>query len=137
MVLFLYYSKISPLISAKNCITYLCKTKNQTERKCTMNRRLLFPALFSTLAAMLTLLLTGCTYATSTTGYIGLEEARQIALEEAGLTENDVRWEERAFDLDDDTPVYELEFRANGYEYSVDIHAVTGAVLDYDVDRDK
>ena len=101
-----------------------------------MNRRLLFPALISTLAAMFTILLTGCSYAASATEYIGLAEARQIALEETGVNTADVHWEERAFDLDDGSPVYELEFQANGYEYSVDIHAVTGAVLAYDVDRD-
>lgn len=68
-------------------------------------------------------------------GYIGLDKARQIALKKAGLRESDVCWEDRSFDLDDGTPVYELEFHANKTEYSCDVHAVTGAVLDYDVEH--
>ena len=72
----------------------------------------------------------------SSNGYIGLEKARQIALKKAGVSANDVRWEDREFDLDDGTPVYELEFRAGKVEYSCDVHAVTGAVLDYDVEHD-
>lgn len=72
----------------------------------------------------------------SSGGYIGLEKARQIALKKAGVSANDVRWEDREFDLDDGTPVYELEFRAGSMEYSCDVHAVTGAVLDYDVEHD-
>lgn len=68
--------------------------------------------------------------------YIGLDKARSVALQRAGVSSADVRWEESDFDLDDGVPVYELEFRAKGYEYSCDVHAVTGAVLDYDVERD-
>lgn len=77
------------------------------------------------------------TPAAPSTAYIGLDKAKSIALQRAGVNAADAVWEDNGFDLDDGTPVYELEFRANGYEYSVDIHAVTGAVLDYDVDRDK
>lgn len=72
----------------------------------------------------------------SSGGYIGLEKARQIALKKAGVSANDVRWEDREFDLDDGIPVYELEFSAGSMEYSCDVHAVTGAVLDYDVEHD-
>ena len=68
--------------------------------------------------------------------YIGLEKARAIALERAGVAAANAVWEESDFDLDDGVPVYELEFRANGYEYSCDVHALTGKVLDYDAERD-
>ena len=76
------------------------------------------------------------TGAASATSYIGLEEARQIALERAGVSAGNVRWEDNEFDLDDGTPLYELEFTSGGYEYSVDVHAITGKVLEYDAERD-
>lgn len=68
--------------------------------------------------------------------YIGLDKARSIALQRAGVSAADVRWEESDFDWDDGIPVYELEFRAGGCEYGCEVHALTGTVLDYDVERD-
>lgn len=79
---------------------------------------------------------TAPTTPTAPPAYIGLEEARRIALERSGVSSADVRWEDREFDLDDGVPIYELEFTAGGYEYSCDVHAVTGKVLDYDAERD-
>ena len=32
--------------------------------------------------------------------------------------------------------VYTVEFKAGGYEYEVEIDALTGEILDYDVERD-
>ena len=78
---------------------------------------------------------TAPTTPTAPPAYIGLEEARRIALERSGVSSADVRWEDREFDLDDGVPIYELEFTAGGYEYSCDVHAVTGKVLDYDAER--
>ena len=100
-----------------------------------MNRKILFPALISSLAAMFTMLLSGCGFAASSPEYIGLSEARRIALDDARISEADVRWHDREFDLDVGTPVYELEFRANGYKYEYNVHAVTGAVLDRSAER--
>ena len=137
-----------------------------------MKRRNTLIALVSSLAVMLTVLLSGCGSAApadhfvpaddirhalsvdpsvgvtpasaapaapaqrSKSEYIGLDKARSIALQRAGVSSADVRWEESDFDPDDGVPVYELEFRAKGYEYSCDVHAITGAVLDYDAERD-
>ena len=68
--------------------------------------------------------------------YIGLEKAKSIALQRAGVAASSVRWEKAEFDYDDGRPVYELEFSANGVEYDCDVHAETGKVLDYDAERD-
>ena len=38
-------------------------------------------------------------------------------------------FDDKEFDHDDGTPVFELEFTANGNEYEYDIHAVTGKVV--------
>lgn len=61
--------------------------------------------------------------------YITREEAQNIALREAGVSTEDAVFENKEFDLDDGSPVYELEFQANGVEYEYDIHAETGEIL--------
>ena len=38
-------------------------------------------------------------------------------------------FDDKEFDHDDGTPIFELEFMANGNEYEYDIHAVTGKVV--------
>ena len=48
----------------------------------------------------------------------------------------DVRWESAELDRGDGPPAYELEFSAGGMEYSCDVHAKTGAILDYEAERD-
>ena len=37
---------------------------------------------------------------------------------------------------EDGRMVYTVEFKAGGYEYEVEIDALTGEILDYDVERD-
>ena len=59
--------------------------------------------------------------------YITEQKAREIALTQAGVDE--AVFVEKEFDHDDGTPVFELEFVADGVEYSYDIHAATGEVL--------
>lgn len=70
------------------------------------------------------------------TQYITLEEAKTFALDYAGISGANVVYEDVEFDYDDGVPQYELEFYYSGYEYEVDVHAITGAILDYDVDED-
>lgn len=38
-------------------------------------------------------------------------------------------FDDKEFDLDDGSAVYELEFEANGNEYEYDVNAVTGKVM--------
>ena len=61
--------------------------------------------------------------------YITLEKAQEIALAQANVDAADAVFDDKEFDHDDGTPVFELEFMANGNEYEYDIHAVTGKVV--------
>ncbi len=61
--------------------------------------------------------------------YITLEKAQEIALTQANVNAADAVFEDKEFDHDDGTPIFELEFSANGNEYEYDIHAVTGDVV--------
>jgi uncharacterized membrane protein YkoI len=64
------------------------------------------------------------------------EEALTIALNHAGLTENQIRRLEREFDRDQGRPEWDIEFVSGAYEYSYEIHAETGAVLEWDTERE-
>lgn len=61
--------------------------------------------------------------------YITAEKAENIALSNAGLKRDDVRFERTEFDVDDGVAHYDVEFDYKGWEYDYEIHAVTGAVL--------
>ncbi len=72
----------------------------------------------------------------SNTSYIGAEQAKSTALSHAGISASAAVFTKAEFDFDDGTPVYELEFYANGIEYEYEIHAGTGAVIKFERDRD-
>ena len=61
--------------------------------------------------------------------YITLEKAKEIALKQAGVSASDAVFEEKEFDFDDGTPVFELEFSAGGNHYEYDVDARTGKVI--------
>ncbi len=64
------------------------------------------------------------------------EEARNIALKDAGLTKDQVSRLKVEFDYDDGVPEYDVEFTHDGWEYEYEIHAETGAIRSRDKDRD-
>ena len=64
------------------------------------------------------------------------EEALTIALNHAGLTENQIRRLEREFDRDQGRPEWDIEFVSGNYEYSYEIHAETGVILEWDRERE-
>lgn len=68
--------------------------------------------------------------------YISPEKARKIALKDADLVEEDIRFIETELDKDDDEVKYEIKFKYDGYEYEYEIDAFTGKILDKDVDKD-
>ncbi len=72
---------------------------------------------------------------TSVSGYISLDEAKSIALNDAGVDSADVQFADRDFDFDDGYAVYELEFYANGNEYDYDIDAETGNILKSQIEK--
>ena len=61
--------------------------------------------------------------------YITAEEAKAIALQDAGLKETDVRDLEVDLDRDDGTVHYDVDFEKGSADYDYDIDAVTGEIL--------
>ena len=68
--------------------------------------------------------------------YIGEARAKEIALSQSGVSANDATFIKCKLDFDDGRAVYDVEFRKGWTEYSFEIDAVSGAVLERDVDRD-
>ncbi len=67
--------------------------------------------------------------------YIGTEKAKEIALNAADVNEKNIRAFEVDLDLENGKMVYEVEFKANGYEYEYEINALTGEVIKWDKER--
>lgn len=63
------------------------------------------------------------------TDYIGEAKAKSIALEHAGVNEDDALWIEVKLDREKNTVVYDIDFDAAGYDYDYEINATTGAVV--------
>ncbi len=76
------------------------------------------------------------TEATSGSSQITLDDAKQIALKDAGLTESDVTFKQAKSDFDDGISVYEIDFYSNNKEYEYKIDAETGKILDREIDFD-
>lgn len=62
------------------------------------------------------------------------EEAESIALEQAGLTADQVTGLRTEYEIDDGVPRYEVQFRQGRWEYDYEINADTGEILSYDRD---
>lgn len=67
---------------------------------------------------------------------VGLEKAKKIALNHAGLKESDVRGLKVEKDFDDGVPEYEVEFESGRTEYDYEIDAKTGKILKADKEID-
>ena len=68
------------------------------------------------------------------TNYISADKAQSIALQHAGVSASDATFKKAHLDRDDGIYVYELEFVSGDLEYDYEIHATTGAILDWDRD---
>ena len=68
--------------------------------------------------------------------YIGTARAKSIALNHAGVSESEIRNYRCELDKEHGVMVYEIEFDAGSYEYSYEINATTGAVIDYEKELD-
>ncbi len=80
---------------------------------------------------------TASSQATSqSTAYIGIDSAKEIAAQTAGFSVSELTFKKAKLERDDGIMVYEIEFYKSGVEYEVTINATTGAVLEYDIDRD-
>lgn len=61
-------------------------------------------------------------------------QARQIALDHLGFTEDQVTKLRSEYETDDGVPLFEVEFHREDWEYSFEIHAESGRILSYDKD---
>ena len=67
-------------------------------------------------------------------GRLTKDEAKQIALKEAGVTAAEATFTKARLEYDDGREEYEFEFFANGKEFDVDVDANTGRVVKFDVE---
>ena len=70
----------------------------------------------------------------SSSGYIGVERAKEIALQHAGLSSSGVNFDKAEFDHDDGRVEYEIEFHHNFREYEYTIDAASGTILEAERD---
>ena len=91
-------------------------------------KRKLFPALAAVL--ILALALAGCAPQTAQAEYIGIDAAKTIALEAAGVSESAAVFSTAGLDRQNGTDYYAVDFTANGQSYEYDIDAVTGVIID-------
>ena len=68
--------------------------------------------------------------------FIGVDKAKEIALKKAGLSSGDVIFDRTELDIENGVHVYEVEFRMGKKEYTADIKADDGKILEFDVDFD-
>ncbi len=63
------------------------------------------------------------------------DEALNIALEQAGVTRENIRNLENTLESENGVLVYEIDFESGNTEYSYDVNAETGAIVERDRDR--
>jgi len=66
--------------------------------------------------------------------YIGEDKAKSIILEFAKIPASAATFVKCKIDREDGTYVYEIEFYANGNEYEAEINAITGEIVDFEMD---
>lgn len=74
-------------------------------------------------------------HASASSGDIGEERAKEIALSQAGYGEGQVYQLEVSRDYDDGRLEYEIEFAADGWEYECKIDGSTGSILKFERDH--
>lgn len=77
---------------------------------------------------------TATTSASST--QISQDEAKAIALKDAGMTEADVAFMETEVERDDGITQYQISFVAGQMEYEYDVDATTGSIIGKDVEKE-
>ncbi len=68
--------------------------------------------------------------------YIGEEKAKEIAYNHANINVSEVCYTEIGFDTENGIMVYDVEFKAKGYEYDYEINAKTGDIIKSDKELD-
>lgn len=72
----------------------------------------------------------------SDNNYIGVDRAKEIALNHANLNGSDVQFAKEKLENDDGKAEYEIEFYSGQTEYDYTIDAVSGDIIEYNVDYD-
>lgn len=70
----------------------------------------------------------------SSAAYIGMNAASEISLSHAGLTSDQVTFTKSKLDYEDGRMVYEIQFDSVRAEYDYEIDALTGDILNFDMD---
>ncbi len=63
---------------------------------------------------------------------LSADDALNIALNQAGVTRDSIRNLENRLEWDDGIQVYEIDFDSGATEYSFDVNAQTGAIVERD-----
>jgi len=61
--------------------------------------------------------------------YISVEDAKRTAFAHAGVAAENVVLEKAELDVEHGVVIYEIEFKAGGYEYEYEINATTGTII--------
>ena len=67
---------------------------------------------------------------------ISQDEAKAIALKDAGMTEADVAFMETEMERDDGIAQYQISFIAGQTEYEYEIDANSGSILGRDIEKE-
>ena len=67
-----------------------------------------------------------------TNNKLTIEQAKDIALQHAGLTNDQVSFLRTEYDIDDGIEKYDIEFNYNGREYDYEISVSNGDILSYE-----
>ena len=73
----------------------------------------------------------------SNNGFISVENAKQKALDDAGIKSEEAVFLKAYYDPDDIVPHYDIKFESKGYEYEYEIKASDGSVLEKDIDKER
>lgn len=66
--------------------------------------------------------------------YIGLEAAKQIALDNAKVSVNDAVFRKAKIDYENKKAIYEIKFTYGSTEYEYEIDAQSGTIIDYEIE---
>lgn len=71
----------------------------------------------------------------SSSSYIGIENAKSIAVGHASFSLTDVHFSKAKIDHDDGIMIYEIEFYKDKMKYEYKIDAVTGNIIEFECDN--
>lgn len=87
------------------------------------------------LSCVLAFSLSACGNASSNEAKLTADEALEIALNRAGVSEQSITNLENNLDRENGVLVYEIEFDSGNTEYSYDVNAETGAIVETERDH--